>query len=422
MKSVAGKLIAILFLLLFTIYIPLASAQAVQYQIEPLNISQTGGGIEITTNKITFTTTCIGCQVSLRINCSWTDEMGYPMFRNFYITTPPTNNSGITSLIFQDVIRRDTDTGEEMPVIIADLSSLGIQQELQTPLGCCKTIYSGCGSIEPFSLDEPIAICKEAITTPENQYTCEVGRMINSGIDPSSSNTGAWTNFTQPCETANAPTVRPLICGDGNPNPVSINTGMGTTNGMTDAVFANFKSCWWNQSAHGTKPWKIKLPVISCPDNSISNCSNVLDAVTVNILWVNGGSDSLVDPGLPHSFYPTTMGGTPDYGNWTSPDPTHAIPSWNSFVWHFHLRDVTGATAPYQKRAIYFLPDCNLPDPPNCNHEPVNSCFSGYTTSNYSSCALLDSIYKSEGIGEVVWDSNYSCNQQTLLSVVRICR
>ena len=28
-------------------------------------------------------------------------------------------------------------------------------------------------------------------------------------------------------------------------------------------------------------------------------------------------------------------------------------------------------------------------------------------------CALLDSIYKSEGIGEAIWDSNNSCNQQT---------
>ena len=93
MKNIAVKLLLILFLLLFTTHIHLSNAQDIQYQIEPLDISYAGGGLEITTNKITFTTSCIGCQVSMRINCSWTDETGYPMFRNFYITTPPTNSS-----------------------------------------------------------------------------------------------------------------------------------------------------------------------------------------------------------------------------------------------------------------------------------------------------------------------------------------
>jgi hypothetical protein len=404
MKALFRELIAILFLLLSIIFIPLVHAQDIQYQVEELDRSQGADGLEIATNKITFTVKNEDGSPATWWHISF--PIRIDMLPSLYITTPPTNSAGITSVIFQNVIRWIAD--EEIKIIFTDLSSLYLEPELQTPLSCCKTTYSGCGNIPPNSLDEPIAICKESITE-NNAYTCNVGRMIDSSI----SNTGAWTNFTQPCDTASPPSVRPLVCGDGNPESVSINIGMGTTIGMTDAVFVNFKACWWAQSLHGTKPWRVKLPVISCPANIISNCSNVVDAVTVNILWVNNNGDTLTDPGLSHSFYPTTMAGIPGYGDWTSPDPAHAIPSWNDFVSHFHLRDVNGAPAPYKQKAIYFLPDCGLPAPLSCDHEPVNSCFTGYNFYNYGDCASLDSIYKREEIGEATWDSNYTCNQQT---------
>ncbi len=113
------------------------------------------------------------------------------------------------------------------------------------------------GTIEPFELDQPIAICEEAITDPEGNYSCNIGRMINSGPNSNTSNTGAWTNFTQPCETANNPSVSPLVCGDGNPNPLTVQVGMGTTNGEIQSTFGNpsgqesFYSCWWRQSNGG---------------------------------------------------------------------------------------------------------------------------------------------------------------------------
>ena len=146
----------------------------------------------------------------------------------------------------------------------------------------------------PEGFDQPIAICYESI----KEDWCNIGRMINSGNDPSSSNTAAWTNFTQPCDTANGPTVNPLICGNGNPNTVTFMIGMGTTNGMVESVFAKMKTCWWNQSEHGTKPWPVTLPIISCPDNSIENCATVIGAVRVNLLWMNDNNDQLADPGF----------------------------------------------------------------------------------------------------------------------------
>ena len=122
------------------------------------------------------------------------------------------------------------------------------------------------------------------------------------------------------------------------------------------------KTCWWNQSEHGTKPWPITLPIISCPDMSIENCAIVIGAVRVNVLWINDNNDRLEDPEVPHSFYPTTMAAPAGYGSWTSPDPAHAVPSWDSFTSHFHLRNVTNAVAPYDSMSLYFLPDCEIND------------------------------------------------------------
>ena len=219
------------------------------------------------------------------------------------------------------------------------------------------------GTMPPKGFDQPIAICYESI----KEDWCNIGRMINSGNDPSTSNTAAWTNFMQPCDnsggnTANGPTVNPLICANGNPNAVTFMIGMGTTNGMDNNVMANMKTCWWNKSAHGTKAWPITLPIVSCPDNSISNCAIVLGAVRVNVLWINDNNDRLEDSGVPNSFYPTTIAGISGYGAWTSPDSARAIPSWDSFTSHFHLRNQTGASAEYGNKAIYFLPECEILD------------------------------------------------------------
>ena len=60
------------------------------------------------------------------------------------------------------------------------------------------------GTMPPEGFDQPIAICYESI----KEDWCSIGRMINSGNNLSTSNTAAWTNFTQPCDTANRPSVR----------------------------------------------------------------------------------------------------------------------------------------------------------------------------------------------------------------------
>ncbi len=63
------------------------------------------------------------------------------------------------------------------------------------------------GTLQPEVADQPIAICRESLLNPDGSYTCSVGRMINSGQNAGSTTTqsGGWTNFSQPCDTANVP-------------------------------------------------------------------------------------------------------------------------------------------------------------------------------------------------------------------------
>ena len=101
-------------------------------------------------------------------------------------------------------------------------------------------------------------------------------------------------------------------------------------------------------------------------------------------------------------------------GPWASPDPDNEEVSWQSFVSHFRLRAMDNAPAPLEKRTIYIVPECPPYEP-----LPINiysySCFTGFTADSMTDCATLDAVYKREGIGNVDWNDNYICNQETLL-------
>jgi hypothetical protein len=255
------------------------------------------------------------------------------------------------------------------------------------------------GSFGENEVDQPIAICIQSITDDSTTYGCNTGRMLNSGQNIDTSNTGAWTNFSQPCETASVPTMRPLICGDGNPGPMTFYQGIGTVNGVQDTIFRDLEQCWVGATGGGTTTWEVTLPVIDCPSNAISNCGTLLTAVTVKVVWVQRDN-----PGYRNA--PTEMhheekdihwpseadlnervGDLQDYfvGS-TSSDlfPVHLsdLPvrdvfyqgtedagrvRWASFVKTFDLRNVgSPASAPYAtlaQKSIYFLPSCT-PNPP----------------------------------------------------------
>ena len=234
----------------------------------------------------------------------------------------------------------------------------GLQAEAVAYLGFA-------GTLTPFDVEQPIAICEESILL-DGEYTCSVGRMINDSQDLSSNETGGWTNFNQDssaCSGTNSQEVSSLICGDGNPDILSLGRAMGVNNGQIQSAFNNFIACWTDRSENRTRPWAITLPVISCPpdENNISTCADLVGAVRINVVWITETTD-------PHyTNAPTQMAGIENVvSDWANSDPDGEV-RWNSFVEHFNLRNQVGDTqplVPYANKTIYFLPDCT-------DHEPA---------------------------------------------------
>lgn len=224
------------------------------------------------------------------------------------------------------------------------------------------------GTLHPEDLDQPIAICKESITDPvTGAYTCNMGRMLNSGNVQNTSNTGAWTNFTQPCDTASTQTMRPLICADGNPNEVQFGEGIGSIGGVQDTTLDDLVDCWL-AATEGKVPWNMTLPVVQCPGNNVSNCATLVGAVNVNVLWIIHQNDPQYRD-VPREM--TVSGDTPI--NWSCAPEVDGFTCWKSFVDQFNLQNVEGPPESdedyeemYQKKNIFFLPDCTV-------HEPVGT-------------------------------------------------
>ena len=63
-----------------------------------------------------------------------------------------------------------------------------------TQAGTAIAYIGFAGSIQPHGADQPIAICAESLII-DGKYMCSIGRMLNSGPNTETSNTGAWTKF-----------------------------------------------------------------------------------------------------------------------------------------------------------------------------------------------------------------------------------
>ena len=212
------------------------------------------------------------------------------------------------------------------------------------------------GKLQPMEVDQPIGICKQAVEDQLGNYTCNTGRMLNSGANNATRNTAGWTNFSQPCETANANEMKSLICSQGNPYTISFGEGIGATGGVQNVTLAALRDCFGPTTR--TEPWNMTLPVIDCPGNNVSNCATVVGAVNIDIVWISDKDDLEKD-----DFPPASM------GDWSCPAATCGSDReccWNDFVTHFNLKNVDDLTATYAKKSIYFLPDCTP-------HEPTGS-------------------------------------------------
>ena len=238
------------------------------------------------------------------------------------------------------------------------------------------------GTLAPAEVDQPIAICYSAIMNG-GRFDCVTGRMMNSGNDPSSHNTAAWTNFSQPCETASGSEMRSLVCGEGNPESISLGTDMGATNGVQDVTYRDLRDCWLNgltdidgdnipetpvdSDGDGIpdQPWGLTLPVIDCcggldedgmpidcDDIIVGNCQAIVGAVEIKVLWMTKSGTGQNDLSVPGNF-PIRM------GSWTCSDPATGTTCWNEFTAYFHLQDWgDNSVGLPQIKSMYFHPDC----------------------------------------------------------------
>lgn len=219
------------------------------------------------------------------------------------------------------------------------------------------------GTLFPSELDEPIAICKESITNG-GAYTCNMGRMLNSGGNAATSNTGAWTNFTQPCSTASGNDMNNMVCSVGNPTEVQFGQGIGATGGVQDSTLNKLVDCWTKATSR-TQPWSMTLPVVECPGNNVSNCAKLVGAVTVNILWIIDKNDPKYND-VPRQM---NIPGNASM-SWSCATGTDGFACWKSFVDKYNLQNVTGKPQSdadyetmYQNKNIFFLPDCTPHEP-----------------------------------------------------------
>ena len=221
-------------------------------------------------------------------------------------------------------------------------------------LSAAAVAYIGfAGILEPGVADQPIGICKESLLDEDGTFTCGVGRMINSGATEGHQ-TGGWTNFSQPCETASTTTVRPLVCGEGNPNIIMLGQGIGTMGGEQQTTFNNLYNCWKSPSLDTDgdgwpdKPWRLTFPVIECPGNNTLTCSTVVGAVELDVVWMTKNDKNQFKE------VPKKM------DDWTCPSGYTGQQCWASFVQRFELRDVlNNAPATYENVTIYFKPNCS---------------------------------------------------------------
>lgn len=221
------------------------------------------------------------------------------------------------------------------------------------------------GTLRPEDVDQPIALCQEALLDPDGNYSCSVGRFI-----PEGDQTGGWTNFEHDTSGAtNANEIRSLVCGDGNPNVLRFGEDIATNNGQVESAFGDFYDCWETNTDKETV-WTLTLPVIDCSDG-VAPSNPVVGAVTVNIVWVIDNANKIHDDAPQQMELPPEDSDGVSPGTWSSSDPNGEV-RWDSFVKAFNLQKPNGDLAywssqpqqtGWRQKTIYFLPSCSFHEP-----------------------------------------------------------
>ena len=234
------------------------------------------------------------------------------------------------------------------------------------------------GTLQPFEVNQPIAICKQSIIYGADGFTCTVGRMI-----PSTQDTGGWTGFGQeddgscPPGGTNSQEVKSLVetgCDGEGANPEMLNLGGGITfnDGQIDIAFQKLIDCWIaNAGDPPAKPWTIMLPVVDCSEGG-PTCHPLVGAVVINIIWIIREGPQYNDPlhQKNDDIIPWQMSAPEgsEFDNWSS-DSSNAQERWDDFAGNFNLQTTEGPIdwewlkAHNVIKTIFFLPDCTPHEP-----------------------------------------------------------
>ncbi len=271
---------------------------------------------------------------------------------------------------------------EATPIVLYFTRLFGIDE---WPLQQTSVAYIGfAGTLYPFDVDQPFAICRDKILNDAGEYTCEIGRAIHSGsgaANQETQETGGWSDLTQgdgACTGGtNTTELRPLICSDGNLDTLVLGDPMTFNNGNISAVWQRLFSCWDEplNSSNRTKPWQMALPVVLCeptpdfPDlpDPQTTCKPLVGAVEVNVMWI---SDKTINNFEQQNVLygrdiPASMEGPPGYTDWQADYSKTKRANWIDFLTHFNLPRMAESDAGeyIPSNTIYFLPDCKEHEP-----------------------------------------------------------
>ena len=208
------------------------------------------------------------------------------------------------------------------------------------------------GTLGPEEVNQPMAICKEGLSV-DQVYSCTNGWMMSMGAYVAGEEAGGWTDFNQDNPNGTNPfTVTSLVSQRSNPDSIILGQPMGMNGGDIPSAFTSLRNLWMNITDK-ERPWVLALRVIECPGNNLGPSERVVGTVVVDIYWITGEDDD-----SSYSDAPREMDKRHTDLTWSSSDSDGHV-RWNSFVQFFNLKKVDGSPAPYQKKTIYFVPECH---------------------------------------------------------------
>ncbi|MCE9680782.1 TadG family pilus assembly protein [Halomonas alkalisoli] len=212
------------------------------------------------------------------------------------------------------------------------------------------------GTLRPEDVDMPIAICKDAITNPDGNFTCNVGRMISSNDE-----TGGWTNYSHELTGGASANDLKKIMADGGSNPDELFFGkeIETVKGQLADIYTDFYNKW-SDTTGKSEPWTLTLPVIDCSDG-IQPSSPLVGTVEIHVVWVVDKNSQKVEDEAPEEMRLHNME-DPAWDDWEN-NSSDGVTRWSSFVDHFGLVEDDGDPAEWRQRTIYFLPSCSVHEP-----------------------------------------------------------